>query len=281
MENNIQNSILIKFNNITENIKLTKDFDEFKNDLNEKFKIKEEDFEKFLLYYIDEDNDKISIQNFSDYSQFFKDCKNNNETNILYIKEIEENNTNNNQNLNINNEKLNNQIINNNNQNININNEKNINNNNENNTNKKEEKKDLSFEEKYKCKLLCINCNSNIKIEPFYYCPKCKEYCCSNCDEFISSHRHVAFIIHNTNQYSDLIDSINNINNKNKKKKKKIKISNVFEKISNIIFSEKSDAEKIKMCKKIYNLDGVSDEKILDALNKSNGNPEKIIEYLF
>ena len=71
MEINIQNSILIKFNNITENIKLTKDFDEFKNDLNEKFKIKEEDFEKFLLYYIDEDNDKITIQNFSDYSQFF------------------------------------------------------------------------------------------------------------------------------------------------------------------------------------------------------------------
>ena len=245
MEKNI--SIIIKFNNITENIKLIKDFDEFKNKLFEIFQFKEKDFENLLLYYIDEDNDKISIQNSTDYSQFYEFCKNDNhnDSNILYIKENIENNTNNKQYIN--------KII-----------EKTLN---------FEEIRELPFEQKYNCNLLCVNCNTKINKEPFYYCPKCKEYACSNCDKFISSHRHVAYIIYNTNQYSDLIDSINN---KNKKRK-----TNVFEKISNIIFSEKSDAEKIKMCKKIYNLDGVSDEKILDALNKSNGNPEKIIEYLF
>ena len=65
------------------------------------------------------------------------------------------------------------------------------------------------------------------------------------------------------------------------KKKKKSKLSNIVEKISKVIFDQKSDSDKIKMCKKIYNLEGVSDEKILDALNKCDGNPERIIEFLF
>ena len=66
-----------------------------------------------------------------------------------------------------------------------------------------------------------------------------------------------------------------------KKKKKKSKLSNIVEKISKVMFEQKSDSEKIKICKQIYNLEGVSDEKILDALNKCDGNPERIIEFLF
>ena len=257
MENNNKISISINFNNVTENIIINKEFDEFKNILNEKFNIKEEDFKKLLLYYIDEENDKITIQNSSDYSQFYKDCKNNNEISSIYIKENENNNY---------------SLFNNNNNN---------NNDNYNNINNKEEMKEqnIKSEDKYKYSLLCLMCNSNIINEPFYYCPKCKEYFCPNCfNKLSSNHRHVIYIINNKNQYFDLLEIIND---KNKKKKKKSKLSNIVEKISKAIFDQKSDSDKIKMCKKIYNLEGVSDEKILDALNKCDGNPERIIEFLF
>ena len=247
MENNNKISISIKFNNVIENIKINKEFDEFKNILNEKFNIKEEDLEKFLLYYFDEDNDKIFIQNFFDYSQFYNDCKNNNEINILYINEKKNNNY---------------SLFNNN-----------------NNNNKEIKEINIKSEEKYKYSLLCLSCNSNITNDPFYYCPKCKEYFCPNCYNKLSlNHRHVIYIIQNKNQYFDLLETIND---KNKKKKKKSKLSNIVEKISKVMFVQKSDSEKIKICKKIYNLEGVSDEKILDALNKCDGNPENIILFLF
>ena len=253
MENKI--SIYIKFNNDIENIEINKEFDEFKNILYEKFNVKKEDFEKLLLYYIDEENDKILIQDSSDYSQFYEDCKNNNEINIIYIKENENNNY---------------SLFNNNN-----------NNDNYNNINNKEEMKEqnIKSEDKYKYSLLCLSCNSIIINEPFYYCPKCKGYFCPNCFNKLSlNHRHVIYIINNKNQYFDLLETIND---KNKKKKKKSKLSNIVEKISKVMFEQKSDSEKIKICKKFYNLEGVSDEKILDAINKCDGNPENIIEFLF
>ena len=246
MENKI--SIYIKFNNDIENIEINKEFDEFKNILYEKFNVKKQDFEKLLLYYIDEENDIIVIKNCSDYSIFYEICENNNEINILYIKEKENNNY---------------SLFNN------------------NNIENKEEMKEqnIKSEDKYKYSLLCLSCNSIITNEPFYYCPKCKEYFCSNCYNKLSlNHRHVIYIINNKNQYFDLLEIIND---KNKKKKKKSKLSNIVEKISKVIFDQKSDSDKIKMCKKIYNLEGVSDEKILDALNKCDGNPERIIEFLF
>ena len=132
MENNNKISISINFNNVTENIIINKEFDEFKNILNEKFNIKEEDFKKLLLYYIDEENDIIAIQNCSDYSQFYKDCKNNNEISSIYIKENENNNY---------------SLFNNNNNN---------NNDNYNNINNKEEMKEqnIKSEDKYKYSLL-------------------------------------------------------------------------------------------------------------------------------
>ena len=207
MEDKIIN---VNFYGEKKKIKLNDQFDSFKLDLASLLGINEEKLKLLNIYYKDEDNDNIFINNSEDYKQLLVQINNDLKTVLeIEVKPNCEKNDNFYKEKNILNSNKNNF----NNQNIiikEINFEiKNIN---------KRENNNYKKENEIIYPIICSLCKeSNLK-NVIYFCSKCKNYICSFCFEKIKmNHSHSFNIIVNLTQFKDINENtIFNENNNNK-----------------------------------------------------------------
>jgi len=206
MEDKIIN---VNFYGEKKKIKLNDQFDSFKLDLASLLGINEEKLKLLNIYYKDEDNDNIFINNSEDYKQLLVQINNDLKTVLeIEVKPNCEKNDNFYKEKNILNSNKNNF----NNQNIiikEINFEiKNIN---------KRENNNYKKENEIIYPIICSLCKeSNLK-NVIYFCSKCKNYICSFCFEKIKmNHSHSFNIIVNLTQFKDINE--NTIFNENNNK---------------------------------------------------------------
>ena len=221
MDNEIIN---VNFYGEKKTLKLNEKFDSFKLDLSSLLGINEEKLNLLNIFYKDEDNDNICINNSEDYKQLLIQIQNNLKTTL----EIE---------VKSNYEKSNNFYK-----------EKNnlISNSNKNNFNNINIIKEINFEIKniinkeinyYKNEneiiypISCSLCKEHNLKNVIYFCSKCKNYICSSCFEKIKmKHSHSFNIIVNLIQFKDINE--NTIFNENENKKNDSSLVQKF--VSNI-----------------------------------------------
>ena len=216
------------------------------------------------------------------------DIDDNNELNSPYIQQ-----KNNNNNYNMNN------INNINNFNI-INNINDINDINSNNNNKISNQKYMVFP--FNCNL----CNQYPIVKVLYYCPVCALPFCEKCEEKLGiNHRHSILKVQTNEQYDDLNLKINaNLNQGNNQSDNndnvnQSKIQQFANNIKNSFFGgifggndKKNDINNIdngnqrfvpqqmsliQLARTQYDLNGISDNQLQDAINRTNGNIDKAI----
>ena len=253
---------------------------------------------KSLLEF-DEKAKEHNLEKFSDSPKIKdepkKDIKNDNFFNNN-IKKIDINN-NNEDNNNNNNEKNPFFII----QNNNDDNKPQINDNyfkNDNFNSKLMEEKNIVFYDS------CSSCGQCPIVKVLYYCPLCLMYFCEMCEEkVVGEHRHSVLKVQNKEQYNDLnlklmqIQKENKNENENKEQGRLAnlfgQIKNIKNKITNVIWKKNEEQNnvqnnimmpqymsKIQIAKSRYDLKGISDQKLLEALEKTNGDIDSAIIYL-
>ena len=135
---------------------------------------------------------------------------------------------------------------------------------------------DLVFE----CK--CSNCNVYPIICKMFYCDKCKINFCQECENILSKHIHPLIIIESKKQ-------LYNIKEKEKEIiEQKIKDENIKSTNLNINMSKITNCSnnfdfkrKIIKARMLYDLRGISDKELADALIKTNGDIDEAIIFLY
>ena len=308
----------IKYYDDEKRVYMSPDFETFSSSLANMLEIDENLLNSVIIFYLDKENDRITIQNEDDYGELLEQIQKK-EVKMIQIElnpeKMENNNDNQKFNINqINMQKNNNQIyehnyqinkinyqINNqnnnqiNNQNNNqINNQNNNQINNQNNNQINNQNKDLLTQ-------LMGNNNSNEIIFPIdcskchlypikniiYKCTECMLFYCENCEKIEGiNHEHALYIIRNREHFFKLTGR-NELNNQREEGTFEKLFSNIKNGISNLIsgFDEneqnKNTQKMVQILRSNYDLNSIPDSKIIEALNKTNGNIEEAINFLF
>ena len=300
----------IKYYDDEKNVYMSPDFETFSSSIANMLEIDENLLNSVIIFYLDKENDRITIQNEDDYGQLLEQIQkkevkmiqielnpekmeNNNDNQKFNINQINNQNNNNqiyNQNFQIN--KINYQINNQNNNQMNNQNNNQINN--QNNNQKNNQNKDVLTQ-------LMGNNNSNEIIFPIdcskchlypikniiYKCTECMLFYCENCEKIEGiNHEHALYKIRNRDHFFKLTGR-NELNNKREEGTFEKWFSNIKNGISNLI-SGYEENEQMKNTQKLvqiirsnYDLQSIPDSKIIEALNKTNGNIEEAINFLF
>ena len=279
----------IKYYDDEKKVYMSPDFETFSSSIANMLVIDENLLNSVIIFYLDKEGDRITIQNEDDYGQLLEQIQKK-EVNMIQIELNPENVVNNkekynNNQINIQNNK-NNQIYNENNQNNKINNQNNCKINNQN--------KDLLTQ-------LMGNNNSNEIIFPIdcskchlypikniiYKCTECMLFYCENCEKIEGiNHEHALYKIRNREHFFKLTGR-NELNNQREEGTFEKLFSNIKNGISNLIsgFDEneqnKNTQKMVQILRSNYDLNSIPDSKIIEALNKTNGNIEEAINFLF
>ncbi len=308
----------IKYYDDEKRVYMSPDFETFSSSIANMLEIDENLLNSVIIFYLDKENDRITIQNEDDYGELLEQIQKK-EVKMIQIElnpeKMENNNDNQKFNINqINMQKNNNQIyehnyqinkinyqINNqnnnqiNNQNNNqINNQNNNQINNQNNNQINNQNKDLLTQ-------LMGNNNSNEIIFPIdcskchlypikniiYKCTECMLFYCENCEKIEGiNHEHALYKIRNREHFFKLTGR-NELNNQREEGTFEKLFSNIKNGISNLIsgFDEneqnKNTQKMVQILRSNYDLNSIPDSKIIEALNKTNGNIEEAINFLF
>ena len=308
----------IKYYDDEKKVYMSPDFETFSSSIANMLVIDENLLNSVIIFYLDKEGDRITIQNEDDYGELLEQIQKK-EVKMIQIElnpeKMENNNDNQKFNINqINMQKNNNQIyehnyqinkinyqINNqnnnqiNNQNNNqINNKNNNQINNQNNNQINNQNKDLLTQ-------LMGNNNSNEIIFPIdcskchlypikniiYKCTECMLFYCENCEKIEGiNHEHALYKIRNREHFFKLTGR-NELNNQREEGTFEKLFSNIKNGISNLIsgFDEneqnKNTQKMVQILRSNYDLNSIPDSKIIEALNKTNGNIEEAINFLF
>ena len=300
----------IKYYDDEKKVYMSPDFETFSSSLANMLEIDENLLNSVIIFYLDKENDRITIQNEDDYGELLEQIQKK-EVKMIQIElnpeKMENNNDNQKFNINqINMQKNNNQIyehnyqinkinyqINNQNNNQ-INNQNNNQINNQNNNQINNQNKDLLTQ-------LMGNNNSNEIIFPIdcskchlypikniiYKCTECMLFYCENCEKIEGiNHEHALYKIRNREHFFKLTGR-NELNNQREEGTFEKLFSNIKNGISNLIsgFDEneqnKNTQKMVQILRSNYDLNSIPDSKIIEALNKTNGNIEEAINFLF
>ena len=300
----------IKYYDDEKRVYMSPDFETFSSSIANMLEIDENLLNSVIIFYLDKENDRITIQNEDDYGELLEQIQKK-EVKMIQIElnpeKMENNNDNQKFNINqINMQKNNNQIyehnyqinkinyqINNQNNNQ-INNQNNNQINNQNNNQINNQNKDLLTQ-------LMGNNNSNEIIFPIdcskchlypikniiYKCTECMLFYCENCEKIEGiNHEHALYKIRNRVHFFKLTGR-NELNNQREEGTFEKLFSNIKNGISNLIsgFDEneqnKNTQKMVQILRSNYDLNSIPDSKIIEALNKTNGNIEEAINFLF
>ena len=157
------------------------------------------------------------------------------------------------------------------NSNNNINKKNQINNNNINNN---------DFSQKYITFLeTCDVCYKYPIINILYYCLKCENFVCENCEREPYIHRHSYIKVQTKEQYRNLNEKINNKDNETKSKLNQI-YNGIKNSLKTIPIKEPLLMSLLEIARKKYNLKNIDDNKLKEALIKANGDIDKAIIFL-
>ena len=312
-------NIKVNFYNEQIELKINSDYNSFLKNVCRILKISEEQTNSITLRYVDEDGDNIIITNQDDYSICFEQVKKEIVKEIVleinekskfdpikclgsaldYKDQIEKENNN------FNDDNIGN----------NINNIKDFD-----NLIKNEESININIPNgNIVFNYRCSSCSTYPILSVMYYCDKCILYLCEYCHQnFVKSHYHQMEKIttkaqldqikkiendelEEINKKKDDINNINHIKTYNPGSEKGPKFLNYILHPIDSYRKFKLNKEKKKMemkeksldlnqnmkyikisrlCRKKYNLEGISDEKLMNALIKANGNVDQAFIYL-
>ena len=265
------------------------DFESFSSSLAEMLEIDQQLLNSVIIFYLDKGKNQIMIQNEDDYGEILEQIQKK-EVNTIYIelnpdKIMNDNKQIINENKNPNFNKLNNNNLNDNknNNNININIEKN------------DVLKDLMGNKNNPNEIIfpidCSKCHIYPVKNIIYKCSECILFFCDNCEKTEGiKHEHALYKIRNRDHFL----KVNGV----KEEKKEIKDNNnkegtfgkwfgqIKNSFNNLInFNHDDEDKKMKQLVNIlrnnYDLGNIPDEKIIEILNKTNGNMEEAINLLF
>ena len=292
----------IKYYDDEKRVYMSPDFETFSSSIANMLEIDENLLNSVIIFYLDKENDRITIQNEDDYGELLEQIQKK-EVKMIQIElnpeKMENNNDNQKFNINqINMQKNNNQIYEHNYQinkiNYQINNQNNNQINNQNNNQINNQNKDLLTQ-------LMGNNNSNEIIFPIdcskchlypikniiYKCTECMLFYCENCEKIEGiNHEHALYKIRNREHFFKLTGR-NELNNQREEGTFEKLFSNIKNGISNLIsgFDEneqnKNTQKMVQILRSNYDLNSIPDSKIIEALNKTNGNIEEAINFLF
>ena len=265
------------------------DFESFSSSLAEMLEIDEQLLNSVIIFYLDKGKNQIMIQNEDDYGEILEQIQKK-EVNTIYIelnpdKIMNDNKQIINENKNPNFNKLNNNNLNdnknNNNRNINI--------------EKNDVLKDLMGNKNNPNEIIfpidCSKCHIYPVKNIIYKCSECILFFCDNCEKTEGiKHEHALYKIRNRDHFL----KVNGV----KEEKKEIKDNNnkegtfgkwfgqIKNSFNNLInFNHDDEDKKMKQLVNIlrnnYDLGNIPDEKIIEILNKTNGNMEEAINLLF
>ena len=265
------------------------DFESFSSSLAEMLEIDEQLLNSVIIFYLDKGKNQIMIQNEDDYGEILEQIQKK-EVNTIYIelnpdKIMNDNKQIINENKNPNFNKLNNNNLNdnknNNNRNINI--------------EKNDVLKDLMGNKKNPNEIIfpidCSKCHIYPVKNIIYKCSECILFFCDNCEKTEGiKHEHALYKIRNRDHFL----KVNGV----KEEKKEIKDNNnkegtfgkwfgqIKNSFNNLInFNHDDEDKKMKQLVNIlrnnYDLGNIPDEKIIEILNKTNGNMDEAINLLF
>ena len=265
------------------------DFESFSSSLAEMLEIDEQLLSSVIIFYLDKGKNQIMIQNEDDYGEILEQIQKK-EVNTIYIelnpdKIMNDNKQIINENKNPNFNKLNNNNLNdnknNNNRNINI--------------EKNDVLKDLMGNKNNPNEIIfpidCSKCHIYPVKNIIYKCSECILFFCDNCEKTEGiKHEHALYKIRNRDHFL----KVNGV----KEEKKEIKDNNnkegtfgkwfgqIKNSFNNLInFTHDDEDKKMKQLVNIlrnhYDLGNIPDEKIIEILNKTNGNMEEAINLLF
>ena len=265
------------------------DFESFSSSLAEMLEIDEQLLSSVIIFCLDKGKNQIMIQNEDDYGEILEQIQKK-EVNTIYIelnpdKIMNDNKQIINENKNPNFNKLNNNNLNdnknNNNRNINI--------------EKNDVLKDLMGNKNNPNEIIfpidCSKCHIYPVKNIIYKCSECILFFCDNCEKTEGiKHEHALYKIRNRDHFL----KVNGV----KEEKKEIKDNNnkegtfgkwfgqIKNSFNNLInFNHDDEDKKMKQLVNIlrnnYDLGNIPDEKIIEILNKTNGNMEEAINLLF
>ena len=144
--------------------------------------------------------------------------------------------------------------------------------------------------------LPCGLCNNYPILKILYYCPTCSVYICPDCEKKPDiNHRHSILKVQTQQQYEDLNEKIKQSNeelnlenaaNQSTFKNIKDSVLNLFKgnKEENVSPKRQNLPQQmslIQIARALYNLQGISDNQLEEAIRKTNGDIEKAIPLLF
>jgi len=309
MEKEEKYNIKLNFYGDKVEIYINSDYNSFINKICNVFKISPERSKKIVLSYNDEDGDNILLSNMEDFSIFIEQVKQKvvQELIIEVNDNLEDSNLNNKNsmkqsNININFNSSFNNIT-----NSNVNNSHNF----DNRNNLYEDEKKLNEEirnnnvpiENFVYNYKCTSCSTYPIILIMYYCDKCNKYLCEKCYKKEKNLCHKMVKIINKFQLDEIKRMENEIN--------KIKIEGIYHynecnyydinsNYNNNNYNINLDNNKYNRCrdntcletkdeyfgrlvkflKNKYNVEGISDQKLIEALHNSKGDIDKAFDYL-
>ena len=296
----------IKYYDDEKKVYMSPDFETFSSSLANMLEIDENLLNSVIIFYLDKENDKITIQNEDDYGQLLEQIQKK-EVKMIQIELNQKKMLDNNNNPKYNNEPIN--IQNNNNQNYNQNNQINKINNQINNQDNNQMNNQLSNQNNNQINnqnkdlftKIIGNNNSNEVFFPIdcskchiypikniiYKCTECMLFYCQNCEKIEGiKHEHALYKIRNKEHFFKLSGGNEFFNKKEEGTFEKF-FSSIKNGISNFISGyDESDQNKdtqkmVKILRANYDLESIPDSKIIEALNKTNGNIEEAINFLF
>ena len=296
----------IKYYDDEKKVYMSPDFEIFSSSLANMLEIDENLLNTVIIFYLDKEIDRITIQNEDDYGQLLEQIQKK-EVKMIQIELNPEKMLDNNNNPKYNNEPIN--IQNNNNQNYNQNNQINKINNqinnqdnnqmnnqlyNQNNNQINNQNKDLftkingnNNSNEVFFPIDCSKCHIYPIKNIIYKCTECMLFYCENCEKIEGiKHEHALYKIRNKEHFFKLSGGNEFYNKKEEGTFEKF-FSNIKNGISNFISGyEENDQNKnnqkmVKILRANYDLESIPDSKIIEALNKTNGNIEEAINFLF
>ena len=265
------------------------DFESFSSSLAEMLEIDEQLLSSVIIFYLDKGKNQIMIQNEDDYGEILEQIQKK-EVNTIYIelnpdKIMNDNKQIINENKNPNFNKLNNNNLNdnknNNNRNINI--------------EKNDVLKDLMGNKNNPNEIIfpidCSKCHIYPVKNIIYKCSECILFFCDNCEKTEGiKHEHALYKIRNRDHFL----KVNGVKEEKKEIKDKNNKEGTFGKwfgqiknsFNNLIHFNHDDEDKkmkqlVNILRNNYDLGNIPDEKIIEILNKTNGNMEEAINLLF